>query len=63
LAGRQTLQQRRGATPEELRQSRIDIVIGMLFSNLIALIGAAQRVEHYEISAYTNVNGFSEYTV
>jgi NRAMP (natural resistance-associated macrophage protein)-like metal ion transporter len=33
--GRRKLQQRQGATSEELRQSRIDIVIGMLFSNLI----------------------------
>jgi NRAMP (natural resistance-associated macrophage protein)-like metal ion transporter len=33
--GRTKLRQRQGATSEELRQSRIDIVIGMLFSNLI----------------------------
>jgi NRAMP (natural resistance-associated macrophage protein)-like metal ion transporter len=33
--GRTKLQQRQGASSEELRQSRIDIVIGMLFSNLI----------------------------
>lgn len=33
--GRTTLAQRRGATSNELRQARIDIVIGMFFSNLI----------------------------
>lgn len=33
--GRVTLAQRRGATREELRQSRIDVLTGMLFSNLI----------------------------
>jgi NRAMP (natural resistance-associated macrophage protein)-like metal ion transporter len=33
--GQTKLAQRRGATEEELRQSRVDIVIGMLFSNLI----------------------------
>jgi NRAMP (natural resistance-associated macrophage protein)-like metal ion transporter len=33
--GRTKLSQRQGATGEELRQSRLDIVIGMFFSNLI----------------------------
>lgn len=33
--GQTKLSQRQGASTEELRQSRIDIVIGMLFSNLI----------------------------
>jgi len=33
--GRRYLHQRRGATKEELRQSRWDIAIGMLFSNII----------------------------
>jgi Mn2+/Fe2+ NRAMP family transporter len=33
--GRTKLEQRKGATDAELRQSRIDILIGMLFSNLI----------------------------
>ena len=33
--GRRHLHQRRGATAEELRQSRWDIALGMLFSNLI----------------------------
>jgi NRAMP (natural resistance-associated macrophage protein)-like metal ion transporter len=33
--GRTKLEQREGATDAELRQSRIDILIGMLFSNLI----------------------------
>lgn len=33
--GRTKLEQREGATEAELRQSRIDILIGMLFSNLI----------------------------
>src|SRR3954470_8305257 len=33
--GRRELHQRRGATPEELRQSRWDIAMGMLFSNVI----------------------------
>jgi Mn2+/Fe2+ NRAMP family transporter len=33
--GRTHLHQRRGATAEELRQSRWDIAIGMLFSNVI----------------------------
>jgi Mn2+/Fe2+ NRAMP family transporter len=33
--GRHQLHQRRGATPDELRRSRWDIAVGMLFSNLI----------------------------
>jgi Mn2+/Fe2+ NRAMP family transporter len=33
--GRRHLHQRRGATPEELSQSRWDIAMGMLFSNII----------------------------
>lgn len=33
--GRTTLRERQGATPEELRKSRIDVLIGMLFSNLV----------------------------
>jgi NRAMP (natural resistance-associated macrophage protein)-like metal ion transporter len=33
--GRQTLEQRKGATRAELRDSRRDILIGMVFSNLI----------------------------
>jgi NRAMP (natural resistance-associated macrophage protein)-like metal ion transporter len=33
--GRRQLRQRRGATEEELRQSRWDIALGMLFSNII----------------------------
>jgi NRAMP (natural resistance-associated macrophage protein)-like metal ion transporter len=33
--GRTKLSQRRGATEEELRQARLDTVIGMFFSNLI----------------------------
>ncbi len=33
--GRTTLAQRQGVTAEELRQSRLDVLIGMLFSNLI----------------------------
>jgi Mn2+/Fe2+ NRAMP family transporter len=33
--GRTTLEQRRGATPQELRQSRNDVLTGMLFSNVI----------------------------
>lgn len=33
--GRTTVEQRKGATDEELRNSRKDIVLGMLFSNLI----------------------------
>jgi NRAMP (natural resistance-associated macrophage protein)-like metal ion transporter len=33
--GRTTAKQRRGATDEELRKTRRDIVLGMLFSNLI----------------------------
>jgi len=33
--GRETLAERKGATESELRQSRIDIVIGMFFSNVI----------------------------
>lgn len=34
-AGRVTVQQRRGATNEELRASRNDVMIGMLFSNVV----------------------------
>jgi Mn2+/Fe2+ NRAMP family transporter len=33
--GRTTVRQRRGATDEELRRSRRDILIGMIFSNLV----------------------------
>jgi NRAMP (natural resistance-associated macrophage protein)-like metal ion transporter len=34
-AGRHTLAQRKGATDEELRKSRTDVVIGMFFSNIV----------------------------
>lgn len=34
--GRKTLSSRRGATAEELRRSRTDIVTGMFFSNMVA---------------------------
>ena len=34
--GRRTLSSRKGATPEELRSSRTDILTGMFFSNLVA---------------------------
>lgn len=33
--GRRTIAQRQGATPEELRRSRRDVVTGMFFSNLV----------------------------
>ena len=33
--GRETLRERKGATESELRNSRFDIVLGMLFSNII----------------------------
>jgi Mn2+/Fe2+ NRAMP family transporter len=35
LKGRTRLEERRGATDDELRKSRMDIVVGMLFSNII----------------------------
>ena len=35
VLGRRTVSQRRGATDEEMRTSRADVVTGMLFSNLI----------------------------
>ena len=34
-AGRRTVQQRRGATDEELRRARTDVLTGMFFSNLV----------------------------
>jgi NRAMP (natural resistance-associated macrophage protein)-like metal ion transporter len=34
-AGRQTVEEREGATDEELRQSRTDVIAGMFFSNLV----------------------------
>jgi len=34
-AGRRTLAQRKGATPEELRRSRNDVLLGMFFSNFV----------------------------
>lgn len=33
--GRRTIAQRRGATPHELRDARIDVATGMLFSNVV----------------------------
>ncbi len=33
--GRQTVEEREGATDEELRQSRTDVITGMFFSNLV----------------------------
>jgi Mn2+/Fe2+ NRAMP family transporter len=35
LKGRTRLEERQGASEEELRKSRMDIVVGMLFSNVI----------------------------
>ena len=34
-AGRRTVRQRRGATDEELRRARTDVITGMFFSNLV----------------------------
>lgn len=37
LKGRSTIKQRRGATTQEIKEMRIDVFLGMVFSNFIAL--------------------------
>ena len=56
-AGRRTVRQRRGATDEELRRARTDVLTGMFFSNLvmyfIILTTAATLHAHGETSIAT----------
>jgi Mn2+/Fe2+ NRAMP family transporter len=58
--GRRHLHQRRGATHEELRQSRWDITIGMLFSNLIMYFIILATASTLYTSGRTNVASAAE---
>jgi NRAMP (natural resistance-associated macrophage protein)-like metal ion transporter len=53
--GRHHLHQRRGATEEELRQSRWDIAIGMLFSNLIMYFIILSTASTLHVAGHTEV--------
>jgi NRAMP (natural resistance-associated macrophage protein)-like metal ion transporter len=54
-AGRTKLAERQGATGEELRQSRIDILIGMFFSNLIMYFIMLSTASTLHKAGQTNV--------
>jgi Mn2+/Fe2+ NRAMP family transporter len=55
--GRATLRQRQGATNKELRRSLIDVLTGMLFSNVVmyfVILTTAATLHH---SGQTNITG------
>jgi NRAMP (natural resistance-associated macrophage protein)-like metal ion transporter len=54
------LQQRRGATPEELRACHQDIVTGMLFSNLVMYFIIATTAATLHAHGQTNISGARE---
>lgn len=54
--GRTTLEQRRGATPQELRQSRADVLTGMLFSNVIMYFIMLSTAETLHKAGQTDIS-------
>jgi Mn2+/Fe2+ NRAMP family transporter len=58
--GRQDLDQRRGATQEELRQSRWDITNGMLFSNIIMYFIILSTASTLHKAGHTDVSTAAE---
>jgi Mn2+/Fe2+ NRAMP family transporter len=59
-SGRRTLRERRGATGEELRQSRWDIAFGMLFSNLIMYFIILSTASTLHQAGRTNISTAAE---
>ena len=58
--GRQHLHQRRGATAEELRQSRWDIAMGMLFSNIIMYFIILSTASTLHVAGRTEIASAAE---
>jgi NRAMP (natural resistance-associated macrophage protein)-like metal ion transporter len=58
--GRRHLHQRRGATSEELRQSRWDIAMGMLFSNIIMYFIILSTASTLHVAGRTDIATASE---
>jgi Mn2+/Fe2+ NRAMP family transporter len=58
--GRHHLHQRRGATGEELRQSRWDIAIGMLFSNIIMYFIILSTASTLHVAGRTEIASAAE---
>src|SRR5690606_32062342 len=54
--GRKTLAQRRGATPQELRQSRTDVLTGTLFSNIIMYFIMLSTAETLHKAGQTDIS-------
>ena len=55
-AGRTTVAQRKGASAEELRRSRNDIVIGMFFSNLVMYFIILTTAARLNVHGKTNIS-------
>jgi Mn2+/Fe2+ NRAMP family transporter len=55
LKGRTRLEERQGASDEELRKSRMDIVVGMLFSNVIMYSIILSTASTLHKSGQTNI--------
>ena len=58
--GRKHLHQRRGATAEELRQSRWDIAMGMLFSNIIMYFIILSTASTLHVAGRTEIASAAE---
>ena len=58
--GRHHLHQRRGATAEELRQSRWDIAMGMLFSNIIMYFIILSTASTLHVAGRTEIGSAAE---
>jgi NRAMP (natural resistance-associated macrophage protein)-like metal ion transporter len=61
--GRRTLAQRKGATPEEIRRSRNDVLVGMFFSNLVMyfiILTTASTLHMHGITHITTANQAAE---
>jgi NRAMP (natural resistance-associated macrophage protein)-like metal ion transporter len=58
--GRRRLSQRRGATREELRQSRWDIAFGMLFSNIIMYFVILSTASTLHVAGRTDISTAAE---
>src|SRR4051794_5781532 len=58
--GRNRLDQRRGATAEELRQSRWDIAMGMLFSNIIMYFIILSTASTLHVAGRTEIASAAE---
>jgi len=54
--GRQTLEEREGATDEELRKSRTDVITGMFFSNLVMYFIILTTAATLHAQGHTNID-------